>query len=60
MANREEWLLEQHRQHLGLYTRVANKLKANPSYVALVANGIRKSEKIMAALIRELRRTNSL
>ena len=60
MENREELLLAQHAQHLGLYTRVAKKLRTSPAYVALVANGARKSDKIIAALIRELRRIDSL
>jgi len=47
-------LIECHRQHLGLYKKVANILGISPGYVSLVANGKRENEKIMAELIRQL------
>lgn len=50
-----ERLLELHRRHLGLYKKVADTLTVAPSYVSLVANGRRRSSKIMAALLKELR-----
>jgi hypothetical protein len=55
----DERLLELHRRHLGLYKKVADSVMVSPSYVSLVANGTRKSDKIMAALLRELRKINS-
>ena len=49
-----EKLIESHRQHLGLYKKVANILGISPGYVSLVANGKRENEKIKAELIRQL------
>jgi len=49
-------LIQKHKAHLGVYARIAKKLKTSPSYVSLVARGTRRSEKIMSALVRELRR----
>ena len=47
-------LLRIHKLHLGLYARVASELGVSPSYVSLVANGIRRSEKIEKVLIQEI------
>jgi transcriptional regulator with XRE-family HTH domain len=47
-------LLKAHRLHMGVYARVAKKLGMSASYVSRVANGKRKSEKIMRALLAEL------
>lgn len=47
-------LLRVHKLHLGLYARVAEDLGVSPSYVSLVANGIRRSEKIHRVLIQEI------
>ena len=47
-------LLQLHRQHVGLYRRVAQKLNVDASYVSRVANGERKSDPIERALIKEL------
>ncbi len=47
-------LLRIHKLHLGLYARVAAELGVSPSYVSLVANGIRRSEKIHRVLIQEI------
>jgi predicted transcriptional regulator len=55
-SKNEERLLERHRQHLGLYQRVADLLSVAPSYVSLVASGKRSNERIMAALLKELRK----
>ena len=55
----EERLLEMHRQHIGLYKKVADSLTVSPSYVSLVASGVRKSDKIMSTLLRELRKIHS-
>jgi hypothetical protein len=49
-ARRCKQLLRWHRQHVGLYARVATKLKVSPSYVSLVAREIRQSTQVMAAL----------
>ena len=52
-------LLRVHKQHLGLYARVASDLGVSPSYVSLVANGIRRSEKIHRVLIHEIAKIHS-
>ena len=52
----EERLLDLHRRHLGLYKRVAGIMSVSQSYVTLVANGKRKSDKVMATLLNELRK----
>ena len=46
--------LRVHKLHLGLYARVADDLGVSPSYVSLVANGMRHSEKIHRMLVREI------
>ena len=56
----DERLLRLHRLHLGLYARVAKKLNVTQSYVSHVANGRRRNDKIMAALLRELDRLSKL
>ena len=43
-----------HKLHLGLYARVAEQLGVSPSYVSLVANGIRRSDKIRKVLVQEI------
>jgi hypothetical protein len=50
----EHRLLRLHKRHLGLYARVADELGVSPSYVSLVANGMRQSEKIREALLAEI------
>jgi hypothetical protein len=47
-------LLRIHKLHLGLYARVADNLGVSPSYVSLVANGMRRSDKIRQLLVREI------
>lgn len=54
-----ERLLELHRKHLGLYQKIADSLSVAPSYVSLVAGGKRNSDKIMDALLKELRKINN-
>lgn len=49
-------LLHIHKLHLGLYARVAERLGVSPSYVSLVANGIRHSEKVHDAIVKEIAR----
>ena len=51
-----EALLRQHKLHLGLYAGVTIKLGTDPSYVSRVVNGKRKSDRVQAAVIQELRR----
>ena len=45
-----------HQLHLGLYARVAKKLRISASYVSLVARQRRENPKIMGELAKELRR----
>lgn len=49
-------LLKRHRLHQGLHARVARKLGVDASYVSRVAHGERTSERILKALVDELRR----
>ena len=49
-------LLTLHRDHAGLYKRVASRLGVDASYVSRVANGERKSASIMHELRTELSR----
>ena len=44
----------------GVYTRVAKRLRLDPSYVSRVARGERRSEKIERALQAELARIEKL
>jgi len=50
----EEQLLRIHKLHLGLYARVAEDLGVSPSYVSLVANGMRTSDRIRRMLVHEI------
>lgn len=50
----EEHLLRIHKLHLGLYARVAEDLGVSPSYVSLVANGMRSSDKIRRVLVQQI------
>jgi hypothetical protein len=52
--------LRWHRRFEGLYARIASQLRVHPSYVCRVANGQRRSEKIMQALEAEMRRLEKL
>jgi hypothetical protein len=52
----DERLLQLHQRHLGLYARVAAKLKVNPSHVSRVARGQRENAKIMAEVLTQLHR----
>ena len=53
-------LLQMHKLHLGLYARVAADLGVSPSYVSLVANGIRSSEKVRHAVLQEIARIHRI
>jgi len=50
----EAHLLRIHKLHLGLYARVADDLGVSPSYVSLVANGMRHSDKIRRVLAQHI------
>jgi DNA-binding transcriptional regulator YdaS (Cro superfamily) len=50
----EERLLRIHKLHLGLYARVADDLGISPSYVSLVANGMRRSAQVRRVLAQEI------
>jgi hypothetical protein len=52
--------LEWHKLHLGLYARVAKRLRVNPSYVSRVARGKRQNEDVKRALLHELHRISLL
>jgi len=52
--------LKWHRLHLGLYARVAKRLRVNPSYVSRVARGKRQSDEVKKALLQELARISQL
>jgi DNA-binding transcriptional regulator YdaS (Cro superfamily) len=52
-------LLYIHKLHLGLYARVAGRLGISPSYVSLVANGVRQSEKVHNAIVKEIARIHA-
>jgi hypothetical protein len=53
-------LLAWHRQHEGIYARVARTLGVDASYVSRVASGQRQSAKIERALVSELERIHRL
>jgi hypothetical protein len=53
-AEYEKALLKAHRQHAGVYRRVAEQLGVHPSYVSRVAAGNRKETRILRALLDEL------
>lgn len=53
-GNNEEHLLRIHKLHLGLYARVADDLGVSPSYVSLVANGMRQSDRIRRVLAQHI------
>ena len=50
----EEHLLRIHKLHLGLYARVADDMGVSPSYVSLVANGMRRSDRIRQVLAQHI------
>jgi transcriptional regulator with XRE-family HTH domain len=52
--------LKWHRLHLGLYARVAKRLRVNPSYVSRVARGKRQSDDVKKALLQELSRISQV
>ena len=56
LSENDERLLHLHQQHLGLYARVAIKLKVDRSYVSRVARRERESPTIMAEVLTQLRR----
>ena len=61
-AGEDEWryLLRKHRIHEGLFARVAKQRGIDCSYVSRVAKGERTSERILNAIVTELRRIERL
>jgi hypothetical protein len=55
-SSKKHTLLAWHREHVGLYGRVASRLGVHASYVSRVASGERKSVSIMNKLQMELSR----
>jgi hypothetical protein len=55
----EDHLLRIHKLHLGLYARVADDLGVSPSYVSLVANGMRRSDRIRRILAQQIARIHN-
>ena len=55
----EQRLLELHKWHFGIYAQIARKLGVSPTYVSLVANGMRRSDKITQVLIAEIKRNHA-
>jgi hypothetical protein len=55
----EEHFLRIHKLHLGLYARVAEDLGVSPSYVSLVANGMRSSDRIRQVLVQQIARIHN-
>jgi hypothetical protein len=53
-------VLNRHQLYRGIYSRVAQQLGIDRSYVSRVASGERKSEKVEKALARELQRIERL
>jgi len=53
-------VLVRHSLYRGVYSRVAKQLGVDRSYVSRVASGERRSKKIEAALIKEIKRIDKL
>lgn len=51
-----EELLYKHQLHTGLYARLGKRLGIDASYVSRVVSGERTSERVMKAIVHELRR----
>jgi hypothetical protein len=56
LPTRSEALLKAHREHMGLYMRVADSIGVSSSLVSRVATGNRANAEVMTALIAELER----
>jgi transcriptional regulator with XRE-family HTH domain len=52
--------LLRHNLYRGIYSRVAQQLGVDRSYVSRVANGTRRSTEIEAALLKEIARIDKL
>jgi DNA-binding transcriptional regulator YdaS (Cro superfamily) len=52
--NEEEKVLRIHREHMGVYKRVADLMGVDASYVSRIANGTRRNEAVRRALIKHL------
>lgn len=60
MTPREKALLKAHRQHVGLYSRLAHKLGVDITYVGKVARGQCRSQRIEKILFAELERIQKI
>jgi DNA-binding transcriptional regulator YdaS (Cro superfamily) len=56
MDNNKDSKLNRLSLYRGIYSRVARQLAIDPSYVSRVARGERRSAKVEAALLKEIRR----
>jgi DNA-binding transcriptional regulator YdaS (Cro superfamily) len=56
MDNSKDSKLNRLSLYRGIYSRVARQLAIDPSYVSRVARGERRSAKVEAALLKEIRR----
>ena len=56
MDNNKDSKLNRLSLYRGIYSRVARQLEVDPSYVSRVARGERRSAKVEAALLKEIRR----
>lgn len=56
MDNSKDSKLNRLSLYRGIYSRVARQLEIDPSYVSRVARGERRSTKVEAALLKEIRR----
>jgi hypothetical protein len=56
MDNNKDSKLNRLSLYRGIYSRVARQLAIDPSYVSRVARGERRSVKVEAALLKEIRR----
>jgi transcriptional regulator with XRE-family HTH domain len=53
-SKRNQTLLRIHREHAGVYSRVAERLGVDASLVSRVASGDRTNEAVLKALVKEL------
>ncbi len=53
-------VLARHSLYRGIYSRVAQQLGVDRSYVSRVANGQRRSAKVEQALLKEIKRIEKL
>jgi transcriptional regulator with XRE-family HTH domain len=53
-STEDEELLRMHREHMGVYKRVAEMMGVDASYVSRVASGKRRNQAVRTALIKHL------